>query len=99
MFGAGGQWAGRPAAASSGSAGVQVEASMLVGQWASGQQAACWDVGRWVGGLAGQRVSGMLVGWWASVLGVATRLFFQCIIVWRSLPPVRDSGCQSLSSS
>jgi hypothetical protein len=46
-----------------------------------------WWVDLWVG----QRVGG-------SSMGVATHWFFQCIVVWRSLPWVRGSECQSFSS-
>jgi phosphatidylserine synthase len=40
-------------------------------------------------------VDGGLVG---GSMGVAAHLFFQCILLWRKLPPAKGSGCQSFSS-
>jgi hypothetical protein len=59
------------------------------------------SVGEWQPtGPMGQRPGRLADGWWPSCVGVgvAARLFFQCIMRWRSLPWSRGSVCQSFSS-
>jgi hypothetical protein len=51
---------------------------------------------QWPVGLVGGNPASQWLG--GGGVGVVAHLFFQCIVVWRSLLQARGSGCQSFSS-
>jgi hypothetical protein len=58
----------------------------MCGGWRAGGQRPSGPVEPRLGGAAGWQAGG-------SGVGVVACLFFQCIMMWRSLPWARSSGC------
>jgi hypothetical protein len=50
------------------------------------------------GGALASLLDGSLVGWLPGGLVLGGCVFFQCFMVWRSLPRARGSGCWSFTS-